>query len=407
MLENLTLFNSLRNRGYRLLWGGLSFSFLGESVYTVLVSWLTLDLTGSSLLLGVIMALNFTPQMLGIFSGVVADRMSKRKLMMTVDMARVVFSFAMGSLIIGGNIQFWQIALIVLAKSTLSTLNMPAQSAYTIELVGKDNITNAISLNRLSQFVMGIIGPSLVGAFVNTSGIGPFFYFNAVCMGLTVILVAMTKEPKTDEAIRLSIPRQRSISRDIVEGLKFSWHNKPIFASQMIYFVTNIYMWPCIWTLNPIFTKEVLKLDASGLGWLTAANRIGGFVTNLVLASKEPKGKGRLVFITSLLWGIVWLPFSAIVWMPVSVISQLIMGFVSSFTMTLASVILLIHADPSMRGRIMGIETLCISSQGPGSLLAGALAQSVGVVTAINIESIFFILTMIGLAKLVPALYKA
>ncbi len=380
--------------------------WMSWNIQNVLVSWLILTATGSSFLLGIANTLNFAPRVLGIISGTLADRMDRRKLLITINAANILFSFIMGSLVLGGEIQFWHIALIVLIGSALGAFSQPTQTSYAMDLAGKENITNAVALDSIGVFITGIIGPSLVGAFVNVIGVGIFFYFNALLYAAAMaLLVTIRRAPS--EAKDQDPETRSNVLDDIKEGFSFSWNNKTVFGGQMIYLVTNLYMWPCVWTLVPIFAYNELHLDASGLGWLTAMNRLGGTVANIVLAAKEPKRKGQMLFVSFMGWGVAWLLFSMVKWMPVSMASMFILGLVGSFTMTLGSILLLANTAPEMRGRVTGVQTLAISSQAPGSLIAGTLAQNLGGTMAINLEAILFIGSMLAAVKIAPTLRKA
>jgi MFS family permease len=156
-----------------------------------------------------------------------------------------------------------------------------------------------------------------------------------------------------------------------------------------------------------VFAKNVLHLDASGLGWLSSGSTLGSFAVTMIVAQLgNIKGKGRLVVISSLVWGVVWILFSisnsfflALVWL-------IIMSIASSITMMLGGVILLINSEPEMRGRVTGVQLLAISSQFPGSIIAGAIAENWGEPFAVGIEGVLFVISMLLIMKFVPSLGK-
>jgi MFS family permease len=394
MVSKFSLFNSLQFPAYRCLLGSLFLGFMCWNVQNVLVSWLVLEVTDSPTMLGMIMAITFAPRILGVISGTITDRIDKRWLLMIVNGIQTGSSIALGSLILGGDVQIWHVALIVLVNGTLNTFSMPTQQAFTVDLVGMRNTTNATSLTNMSMFIAGMIGPSLVGVLVNVIGFGVFFYINAICYGLATLLVFQIKRYQP------ALPPQptqrvRSIRQDIVEGFRYSWHNRAVFGGIMVFVITNLFMWPCALTIVPVFTRDVLRLDAVGLGWLTAANRLGGFLMNLILASYNPRGKGRLLLFACVAWGGAWLGFAAIPWLPISIVLLFTLGVTSSLTMTIATVILLTNARSDVRGRVMGIQTVAIATLSPGNLVVGALAETVGVIQTISIEAILFIVAML------------
>jgi MFS family permease len=336
MVSKFSLFNSLQFPAYRCLLGSLFLGFMCWNVQNVLVSWLVLEVTDSPTMLGMIMAITFAPRIVGVI--------------------------------------LWRM--------------------MDVDLVGMRNTTNATSLTNMSMFIAGMIGPSLVGVLVNVIGFGVFFYINAICYGLATLLVFQIKRYQP------ALPPQptqrvRSIRQDIVEGFRYSWHNRAVFGGIMVFVITNLFMWPCALTIVPVFTRDVLRLDAVGLGWLTAANRLGGFLMNLILASYNPRGKGRLLLFACVAWGGAWLGFAAIPWLPISIVLLFTLGVTSSLTMTIATVILLTNARSDVRGRVMGIQTVAIATLSPGNLIVGALAETVGVIQTISIEAILFIVAML------------
>jgi hypothetical protein len=376
------------------------------NVQNVLVSWLVLEITDSPAMLGTIMAITFIPRLLGIISGTITDRIDKRRLLMIVNGIQAGSSVVLGSLIIGGSIQMWHIALIVLVNSTLNSFSMPAQQAYTVDVVGMRNTTNATSLTNMSMFMAGMIGPGLVGALVNVIGFGAFFYVNALCFSIATFLVFCIRryQPTVPRPASQDAP---SVREDIMEGFRYSWHNRAVFGGHLVFVITNLFMWPCALTMIPVFTREVLRLDAAGLGWLTVANRLGGLTMNTILASIDPHRKGRLLVFTTVLWGSTWLGIVAVQWLPVTILLLFLLGVASSLTMTIATIILLTYARSDVRGRVMGIQTLAITTQSPGNLLVGALAEQIGVVYAINLEAILFMASLFAALWWIPELRRA
>jgi MFS family permease len=368
---------------------------------SVLTSWLVLETTDSPLLLGLLMAIRFAPRVFGVLAGLLADRVDRRKLLIVGLIMRIAFSIIMGTLILGGAIEYWHIVLISLLQSVIMTFSQPAQSAFMIDLVGKDDVTNATALQRIAMRISGIIAPSLVGIFVNTLGIGVFFFINATILFLSVIpLLIIRGVPKIASA-------NKSALRDLIEGFKYSWNNKGVLGGQLIVLLTNIFLWPCVWTLMPIYAKGVLGVDAAGLGWLTAVNRGGDFAVTMAIAHfGNLKSKGKIAIVSSLMWGVTWILFGLTDTFLVALIIYAIGGVVQSLTMMLSQVLLLINANPEMRGRVMGIRSLTVFPQSPASIIGGAASEILGPSITINLYGILFIISMIVTAKLVPSLQK-
>jgi MFS family permease len=351
------------------------------------------------------MALNFAPRILGLIAGVVADRVDRRKMLIAVSLVQIIFSILMGTLVLGGQIAWWHVTLIAFLGSTLMSFSMPARQAYTVDLVGKENVANSAALNRVAMFISGIVGPAFVGVLANFIGIGYFFYINAILFLISIVFIIGIRAKVT------AIPEtttKKSVVSDLIGGLKYSWINKNVFSGHWIYLVTNVFVWPCIWTLMPIYARNILLVDASGLGWLSTANSLGSIIATLAIAALgDFKKKGLVVLVSSFGWGASWMVFSMTTWFPLSFLSLVIVGITGSLTMTLASVILLVYSTPEMRGRVIGIQTLAISTQAPGSIIAGIAAQTLGPPLAILLEGAFFIVSMLITLKIVPNLRES
>ncbi len=401
MLGKTRFFTSLRYPHFRLLWlSGVVGSLAGGQM--ILMSWLVLQTTDSPFLLGLVMALRFGPQALGMISGVAADRIDRRKLLIAIPLLRAAYISVLGSLILGSQIQYWHIALISFLESISDTFTAPAQTALMMDIVGGEGIVNASALQGLSYSLFGIAGPSLVGVLVNQIGIGPFFYFNAAVLALsTAPLLAMR------EAAEIEHPK-KSVMKDLADGFRYTWTNKGTLGGQMVVLVTNLYMWPCVWTLLPIFARNALHADAAGLGWLTAANQAGGFIATLAVAHLGSiKGKGRMVLLSSAIWGGIWVLMAALGSYSLSIVCLVVSGISSTLTMTLSQIIILVNSSPEMRGRAMGIRTLTVFPQSPMSIVAGAAVPVFGIPLTIALEGALFIASMAATAKLIPALGKA
>ncbi len=402
MLRNARFFSSLQHRDFRLLWSDMVLSSICTSTEDVLLAWLVMELASSSWLFGVVMSLRFAPRIIGPMSGLLADRVDRRKLLIVFKAVQIAVSVVLGSLLIFGQIQLWHIVVIILVQNTVLTFNMPAQTAITVDVVGTENITNAAALERLSYTVSGLFGQSLVGAFVNQIGVGTFYYLNAAIYAASLVSLCMIrKAPST-----LTMSRERALS-GMVEGFRYSLKNKPVLTGQIIVFTTNLFPIACGRTLMWIYAKNVLNLDASGLGWLSAGSTLGSFAASAIIAQLgNIEGKGKIVAISGVMWGVGWLLFSMSNSFALAVISLIITSISSIFTLMLAEVILMVYSEPNMRGRVTGFRQLAISSQFPGSIIAGAMAETLGNPAAVGLEGAFFIVTMLATMKLIPSLLK-
>ncbi len=402
MLKKVRIFDSLRFPAFRFFFASLTISSISGGMQDPLTSWLVLNLTDSPFIYGIVMSLRFVPYLIGPMVGVLSDRVSRRKLLIIFKATQIVFALTLGTLIVGGQIQLWHVAVIILLQSTINTLNFPAQSAYIVDLVGGENITNATAVDRLFMDETSLFGSFLVAALVDSVGVGTFFYLNAVIYFAALIplffIRGVTETRNTG---------QGTMFRDLIDGFKYSWRVRPVFGGQLIYFITNLFPIATKRSLMWIYAKNVINADASGLGWLSTGSKLGDFIATIAMAQLgNMKGKGKIVVFSCIGWGTIWILFSTTTSLALASTYLVVEGMMSAFTMVLAQVILLINTEPNMRGRVMGIRSFAISSQFPGSVIAGAMAEAWGETLAVSLEGGLFVISMLLILKMMPSLRK-
>ncbi len=402
MLKKVRIFDSLRFPAFRFLFTSLTISSISQGMNDPLMSWLVLNLTDSPFIFGLIMSLRFAPNVVGPIAGVMADRMSRKRLLVLVKATQIAFALVLGTLIVGGQLQLWHAAVIIFLQSMINIFNQPAQSAYIVDIVNKENVANATAIDRIFMDESNVLGSFFVGAFVDLVGVGTIYYLNALIYALALIPLLLIRGVKEERR-----ENQASMLRDLADGFKYSWKNKPVLGGELIYFITNVFPWAIKRTLMWVYAKDVIGADASGLGWLSTGSKLGDFFATIVIAQAgNIKGKGRIVIFSSISWGAVWIVFSTTRSIPIAAACLIVEGIVGAFTMVLANVILLTHAEPNMRGRVMGIRSFATGSQFPGSIIAGAIAEAWGPPLAVGLEGALFVASMLLIMKLMPSLRK-
>lgn len=398
-----TYLSALHHPGFRLFWANITLSSLCSGIQDVLLAWLVLELTDSSLLFSIVLSLRFLPMLLGPICGVVADRVNRRIILLISKAVQIVVSIFLGTLVLGGQIQLWHVTVIIILQSLIGTFNLPAESAFSLDLVGKKDITNATALQRISLNLSGFVGPALVGAFVNIIGIGPFYYLNALIYLLALVSIFMIGKVPNKQLIA-----QKSVRGNLVDGFKYSWSNKFVFGGQLMYFFANMIPIASRRTIQWIFIREILHADTAGFGWISAGTQLGSLCTSAIIAYfGNIKRKGKIVMISSIMWGFSLILLSTSTSFSLTLLYLIVMGISGTLTMMLSQIILLINSEIDMRGRVMGIRSLAISSQFPGSIFAGAMAETFGTPFAVGLEGALYIISMLATIKFVPHLRKA
>jgi MFS family permease len=351
-----------------------------------------LETTDSPVLLGVVQALRFAPSGFGAFLGIAADRIDRRKLLFILSTIDIMLALLIGILVTGNQIQFWQIATITFLVSSTGTFSGPIRQVYTMDIVGKENITNAVALNQLSMRMASIVGSSLIGAFIQRLGIGQFFYFISIVYSIASISIWLI-HLKT----KFQPAGEKSVLNDLREGLKYVWNDKIILGIQLIAFTANLFPCPCNFTLMPVYARNILQVDAAGFGWLKTAEFASTLLVTIGIASfGNLRKKGYLLIVSSFLEGIFWALLSTSPPYFLSMIYFVSARITHTIFMMLIGTLLLIHSTPEMRDRVMGVRSLMVFPQSAGSLIAGELAQRIGISPTLFIEGILFSISIVG-----------
>src|SRR5438876_7372193 len=177
----LRAFLALRHRNFRLFWFGQLISLIGTWMQTVGQAWLVLELTHSAWLLGVVGALQFLPVMLlSLFGGVLADRLPKRKVLLFTQSFAMVQATILWILVVTGNVQVWEVLVLASLLGLTNSVDMPTRQAFVVEMVGREDLPNAIALNSSLFNMARVVGPGLGGLIIAWLGVAPLFLLNAI-----------------------------------------------------------------------------------------------------------------------------------------------------------------------------------------------------------------------------------
>src|SRR5438034_4170848 len=177
----LRAFLALRHRNYRLFWFGQMISLMGTWMQTIGQAWLVLQLTHSAWLLGIVGALQFLPVMLlSLFGGVLADRMPKRKVLLFTQSFAMLQAAVLWILVVSGHIQIWEVLVLASLLGLTNSVDMPTRQAFVVEMVGREDLPNAIALNSSVFNMARVVGPGLGGLIIAWLGVAPLFLLNAI-----------------------------------------------------------------------------------------------------------------------------------------------------------------------------------------------------------------------------------
>ncbi len=393
----------LRQRNFALLWSSMALSGTAMQMEAVALGWLVLIRTDSPFLVGLIasarMALNF----LALFSGAVADRVPRHRLVAAVMFTVSLLSLGMFTLLQSGRLEVWHIFALVLAGGMARLFQMPASQSLVGDILPADRISNGAALTTMGMNLNTIVGP-LLGGFL-FQAIGP----EGVYAVITVLNSLGGVLALSIGSIRLSQDsREDSVVQAMLEGLKYVKGQQVLWGLLLLAVVINFTGWPLHTSLMPIFARDVLGTDSAGLGILMSTFGIGALIGSTLLASiRNLKSAGRLLFLSVIAWHATMLAFSASHSFYVSLSILLLTGMAFSSTQVLMLTVILRTTLPEFRGRILGLRSMAIYAYTFGSMNSGAIAGAWGAPLAASINGAIGILLAGILAFITPKLRQA
>src|SRR3954447_7164829 len=346
-------FRSLRIRNFRLYFTGQLVSMTGTWMQAVAQGWLVLRLThNSGSALGFVTALQFLPVLLfGAWSGVLADRFDKRRLLLCTQSFMAVCAAVLAALTIAGSIQLWTLYLLAFLTGLANAFDNPARQAFVSEMVGPDDLTNAISLNSAMFNGARVVGPALAGLAISLVDVGPCFAFNAVSF---VAVIGSLWYIRTDELQRHQ-PVARA-KRQVREGIGYAWRNPELRRTLLLVGIVGTVAFNFN-VMLPLLAKVVFHGTAGTYGLMSSAMGLGALIGAVVTASRVRPSDTWLLG-SCIAFG-VWMVAAGLApSLGLALVVLVLMGaFMMAFMATANSSIQLI-AVPSMRGRVMALYSL-------------------------------------------------
>ncbi|MBI5959580.1 MAG: MFS transporter [Chloroflexi bacterium] len=369
-------FRALHNPNYRNYWIGQVISITGSWMQTTAQAWLVLQITGSALSLGTVAALQFLPvTLLALYGGVIADRLRKHHALVFTQFALMIQAFIFGLLVALDVIQLWHIYLLAAAQGLVSALDTPVRQAFVVEMVGRDDLPNAIALNSMVFNTARILGPSMAGIIIDQIGIAPALWLNAVSF-LAVLIALLRMNTALLHAARPAT--NGSATKRLIEGVSYAWHTPAILSILICVGAIGTFGFNYS-VMLPLLARFILKTDATGFGTLGSFVGIGSLLAALVTAYLTQITMRRLLLGA----GAFSLCFALVALSQVYFVTAIFlvgMGFAGVTFAASSNTLLQLLAPDEMRGRIMSLHVLLFMGTTPiGGFFIGALSDVVGV----------------------------
>lgn len=366
-------FRSLHIRNYRLFFFGQLISVTGTWMQTVAQSWLVLNITESGVALGITVALQFLPMLLfGMWGGLLADRLDKRKLLIAMQVAGGLLALTLYGLVATDSVELWMVYVLAFGLGMVTMVDMPTRQSFVVEMVGPDEVPNAVGLNSAMFNIGRILGPTAAGITIATLGLAPAFLANAFSF-IPVIVGLMMMRP--DELFR----RERAERRrgEVRAGILYAWHDPTLRNTLLLVGVLGMFGFNFIVVL-PLMAKFTFGGDAGLYSLFTALMSFGSLAGALVSASRSKPTSSMLVGSGVAFGGLTLLTAIA----PTAWLAAVLLvgvGMAMMLFMATANTTLQLNSDPAMRGRVMALYGLLFAGSTPlGGPVMGWISEAWG-----------------------------
>ncbi len=366
-------FSALAVPNYRRYISGQAISLIGTWMQMTAQAWLVLTLTGSSTMLGLIVALQTLPVLvLGPYGGVIADRVDKRALMVALQAAMGVQALILGVLTVTHLVTVWEIGVLAVLLGFNNAFENPARQSFMSEMVGADHLRNAVSLNSVLVNVARSVGPALAGLLIATVGEGVCFLANAA--SFLAVIYSLTR---LDRGALMPSPPTVRAAGQLREGLRYVAATPTLLVPLLMMALVGCLGYEFTVSL-PVMARSALHVGATGYGLMTSAMGIGAVLGGLVVAWRGTTGVRTLTLIVIAFGGTFALAALAPS-LPLELVALAMLGWASISFMATGNSTLQLTAEPSMRGRVMSLWFVAFQGSTPiGGPLIGWIIAAAG-----------------------------
>ncbi len=375
---------AFRHRNFRLFYAGQAVSLVGTWMQQVAQGWLVLELTGDAFALGLVAAAQFLPVMLlGLFGGVAADAIPKRNGLVATQIASGVLALIMGVLAATGHVQVWQVLVLALALGVVNAFDMPIRQSFVVEMVGREDVANAVGFNSALFNGTRIIGPAVAGLLIAVTGVVPCFFINAASYVAVVVGLLMMRAGELIDHQRAHRPRSvREVGQQLAEGLRY------VRATPVILLAVCLVGTVSLLALNnqvllPLAATDLLGGGAAIYGFLGAASGVGSLISALALALGQ-RPTIRLLLAGAGALGLAMVLLGLSTNLAISLLVMVLAGWGLIAMAATTNTTIQLTVPDQLRGRVMSVYTTIFAGVSPiGAMFAGSLAATAGVAAAL------------------------
>lgn len=393
----------LRHRNFALFWFSLVISHSGTWMQILVVGWLTDEMTRSAFWVGMVAAARGVPMVvLPFFGGVVADRMDRRTLLWITQVSQALLGLILAILVAADVAQVWHFAVIAMLASIAGAFDQPTRQAIVPALVPREDLRKAIALHAVVFTGGALLGPAIAGLLVPVIGAAGVLFINAASTLPVFVALALLNLPPFK-------PRPReAVLKSVRDGLRFAFSRELIVLVLLVSAVASLFG-RSFQQLAPVFAREVLFADVTGLGWLIAAPGLGSVIGAFVVASvNRLPANGRLAGIAVAGYLAALVGFAVSTSLGLSLVLLVLVGLLITVFSACVRTMLQLEATEAYYGRVMSLNTITFIGLSPvGALVIGSIAESVGIqaATLIGAAVVAAVFAVVWLAR--PTLRRA
>jgi MFS family permease len=396
-------FSALQHRNFRLFLSGQMVSLAGTWMQTIAQGWLVYQISGSELALGIVGFASAIPALIASpFAGVVTDRVSRRTMLVVTQACAMVLALILAALAFTGIVQVWHVVALAAALGLVNTFDGPARQAFVVEMVGRDDLPNAIALNSMTFNSGRIIGPAIGGAVLVLVGPAWCFLLNGLSFSAVIAGLLMMRLPP-----HRTIPANLSAWKQIASALQYL-KTQPELRALLLMALAFSLFGISYSTVLPAFIDKVLKQDAAAFGTINALSGVGAVAGAFMIAKWGDGGhRGKWLIWASLCFAGVLALFAVTPFYPLSMVLAVLLGVGFMLTYTLINTLLQTQLVDEMRGRVLSLYTLTFYGFTPfGNLLIGWASERIGLSEAVLISAALSFVTVGIIFLLIPTVRK-
>lgn len=375
---------SFRGRNFRIYWTGQSISAIGTWMQIVAQGWVVYNLTDSALMLGLVNFVALLPVLpISLISGVLSDRFSRRNLMIVTETILMLQALIMAVLIYLDLIQVWHVMILSFILGAAAAMEQPARLAFVVDIVGKEDLSNAVALNSSGYNTARIIGPVVAGLIIASYGEAACFLINSFTYLALILALLAIRIPH-----QLLAAGRVQIIGGLKDGFQYIQDNKVIPALLVIISVASFLTIPYV-ALMPVFARDILTIGADGLGFLLTAVGVGAILGAFLVAYLRAGNRGKWLIAANVIGPIFLVMFVISGSLPLSLLLVGLVGASNAIRLTLANSLTQINTADEFHGRVMSIFNLLFNGLSRvGALVIGGLAEFTNISWALGVSAV-------------------